>query len=149
MGTPEQPTTTAMELYRIAVEEYRFQVNLNWNRVQYLLVFNVAVIAAGGALIRLDRRALEILAGSVFLFGVVAAIASIAIIARQHGYYRNARDHMRDLEKRYGLPSLTTTEKMGGTAQRGPKVQLMLRAMVGAIGLLDLALALYLFFIAP
>ena len=40
-----------IRLYEIAVEEYRFQVQLNWNRAQYLLGFNTAVIAAGAALI--------------------------------------------------------------------------------------------------
>lgn len=39
-----------LRLYEIAVEEYRFQVRLNWNRAQYLLGFNTAVIAVGAGL---------------------------------------------------------------------------------------------------
>lgn len=35
------------DLYKIAVEEYRFQVTLNWDRAKYLLGFNTAVITVG------------------------------------------------------------------------------------------------------
>lgn len=35
------------DLYKSAMEEYRFQASFNWSRTQYLLGPNVAVLTAG------------------------------------------------------------------------------------------------------
>lgn len=36
-----------VDLYKVAVEEYRFQVDLNWKRTQYFLALNVAILGCG------------------------------------------------------------------------------------------------------
>ncbi len=100
------------ELYRIAVEEYRFQAQYNWSRTQYLLGFNVAVLAAALALVERSGRG----AALVFLVGLCAAILSAAVVRQQHDYYRAARDHMRRVEDRYHVPPderLDTTSTLG------------------------------------
>ena len=35
-----------LELYRAAVEEYRFQVNLNWDRNKFYVLLNSVIITA-------------------------------------------------------------------------------------------------------
>jgi hypothetical protein len=40
----------AVDLYKNVVDEYRFQVQFNWQRTQYLLAFNAAILAAAVAL---------------------------------------------------------------------------------------------------
>lgn len=82
-----------LDLYRIAVEEYRFQVQLNWDRAKYLLGFNVAVISVGAGLVQLGPSVTPLLAG-VFLVGALAAILSVIAVALQHSYYQRIRDDM-------------------------------------------------------
>lgn len=36
---------TPVELYKNAIEEYRFQAKFNWSRTQYMLVFNTGILA--------------------------------------------------------------------------------------------------------
>ncbi len=40
-----------VDLYKVAVEEYRFQVDLNWKRTQYFLALNVAILGVGTGLV--------------------------------------------------------------------------------------------------
>ncbi|MFN2556073.1 MAG: hypothetical protein ABR592_04255 [Nitriliruptorales bacterium] len=93
------------ELYKVRVEEYHFQVNLNWERTRYFLPFNVGVVGLATGLLRfgVDGRA-QILVSSLFLFGVVAALLSLAAHNGQHNYYRRARDSFRVIEDELELP---------------------------------------------
>lgn len=138
-----------MDHYRIAVDEYRFQVGLNWSRNQYLLVFNTAILAAGAALVRLDMRAVEILASLLFLVGAGAAGASVLVTERQHGYYRAARDHVREIADQLGLggegqpPPLRTTAGFRGE-RGGLKVRYAITTIILLIGAVDVVAAVYL-----
>lgn len=101
------------ELYRAAVEEYRFQVSFNWSRTQYLLAFDVVIL---GAAVGLGSRS-NILAVLVFLLGALAAVMSYVAGHTQHEYYRAARARVRRLEQAFGLAgdqTLDTTATMGG-----------------------------------
>lgn len=100
------------DLYRIAVEEYRFQAKYNWSRTQYLLAFNAGILAVAVGLAGQHGR----LPAAVFGLGTVAALLSLTVVRVQHGYYRAARDHMRRVEDRYNVPTdqrLDTTAKLG------------------------------------
>jgi hypothetical protein len=140
MGMPaawQQPTgpppDRTIELYKIAVDEYRFQAEFNWKRSQYLLAFNAAILAAGAGVGARPGSA----AALVFILGGVAALMSLKVVSTQHSYYRAARDHMRRLEQALDLPAdqrLDTTSTLGG--RRGPRVN-----VTGVIRLLFLALA--------
>jgi len=107
------------EVYRTAVEEYRFQAQFNWSRTQYLLGFNVAILAAAIALASSDD--VGVAAALVFVFGMVGAAASIVVVQTQHDYYRAARDHMRRVEQAYGVGEderIDSTSTLGGRARR-------------------------------
>lgn len=75
------------EVYRMAVDEYRFQAQYNWSRTQYLLGLNVAVLAAATAVAATPGKGAVL----VFAFGVVASILSALDVRTQHDYYRAAR----------------------------------------------------------
>lgn len=45
-----------VDLYKLAVDEYRFQVNLNWDGSKYFLAFNTAVIGVGAGLIKVGHN---------------------------------------------------------------------------------------------
>lgn len=102
-----------LELYKNAVDEYRFQVQFNWTRVQYLLIFNAAVLAAAVALSARPGFG----AAVVYGLGAVAAGLSSVVTITQHGYYKAARNRVKRLEVLYKVPEtarIDTTGNFGG-----------------------------------
>lgn len=107
---PEQESPSADEVYRVAVEEYRFQATFNWSRTQYLLAFNAAILAAAVAVAG-GRPAVL-----VFALGAVTSVLSAWAVHTQHGYYRAARDRMRVVEAELDVAQtqrVTTTATLG------------------------------------
>jgi hypothetical protein len=96
---PEVPQDRSelMDLYKIAVDEYRFQVKLNADRSRDYLVLNSAVIAAGVTL--LGQKA-YLLAGCVFLAGSCVAVLSELATHTQHNYYRRGHENHAGYRKR-------------------------------------------------
>jgi hypothetical protein len=84
----QQRHPTATDVYQIAVAEYRFQATFNWSRTQYLLAFNVGILAAASALGSIPGQGRG--AGLVIALGAVAAVLSAILVRIQHGYYRAA-----------------------------------------------------------
>lgn len=113
---PEEPVNgdgvPPADIYKVAVDEYRFQAQHNWSRTQYLLAFNAGILTAGAAVASQGGRG----AAPVFLLGVVAAVLSGVALKTQHDYYRAARDHMRRVEAALHVPTdqqMDTTSTMG------------------------------------
>lgn len=99
------------DVYRIAVDEYRFQATFNWSRTQYLLGLNVAIFVAGTVVAAKPGHGAML----VFTVGAGAAALTVLVLRTQHGYYRAARDHLRAVEERFGVDErLDTTSTMGG-----------------------------------
>jgi hypothetical protein len=114
-----------LDLYKVAVEEYRFQVQLNWDRAKYLLGFNTAVIGVGTGLVKIGSRspASPLLIG-IFTVGLVASLLSGCAVYLQHNYYRTSRDQMVSLSRRLGLEggAVATTPGI-----RGERIDLVSR----------------------
>jgi hypothetical protein len=124
-----------MELYKLAVEEYRFQAQFNWTRTQSLLVFNTAVLAAGTAV----SARFGAFAVPVFALGIVACIVGVLVMRQQHDYYRAARDRMRRIEDREGLTAdlrVDTTSTLG-RRHRSISVTQLIYLLTAAIGVAD------------
>ena len=134
-----------MDLYKLAVEEYRFQAQFNWTRTQYLLGFNVAILAAGTAV----SGPFGGFALPVFLLGLVAAVLSLLVMRQQADYYRATRDRVRRLEDRYGVEQdarVDTTSTLGGRS-RPVSVKQLVNLLTGAVGVADVVAAVYVVFI--
>ncbi len=103
-----------MELWKAAVDEYRFQLDLNARRSQYHLTLSSAVLGVGAGLVRLEGEDGRPLIAAVFAVGAVFALLAIAATATQHAYYRSARDRVRGLQRDLGLAErgLATTPGM-------------------------------------
>lgn len=129
MKPEDIPRSELLELYKVAIDEYRFEVRLNWDRMQYYLVFNTAILSAGLGLFKLpgDRSATPLL-GLVFVFGVLVSLLGAHATNRGHQYYRRARvkktltENLLDLHHSIGgythpnaNLSVTTTEGMSET----------------------------------
>lgn len=108
---------TPGEIYKIAVEEYRFQAQFNWSRTQYLLVFNAGILA-----VAIGLTSQPLLVGSLaFVLGLVASVMTILVVRVQHSYYRAARDHMKRIEAEVQIPMtqrLDTTSTLGGRQRK-------------------------------
>ncbi|MCL2542309.1 MAG: hypothetical protein FWE71_07620 [Nocardioidaceae bacterium] len=104
------------EIYRAAIEEYRFQAQFNWNRVQYLLAFNAAILAAAVALAAHSGS----LAVLVFALGIVASVMTVLVHRIQHGYYQRTRDRVKRVEAKYVPPDARTdtTPSLAGRSKR-------------------------------
>lgn len=136
-GSPsgDGPGVPPVDVYKIAVDEYRFQAQFNWSRTQYLLAFNVGILAAASAVAAAPGRS----AAFVFVLGAAAAVLSVAVVKVQHGYYRAARDRMRRIEEAVKLPRehrLDTTAQLGGRP-RLASVNQVVYVLLGSMGVAD------------
>lgn len=129
-GEPVPPA----DMYKVAVEEYRFQAQYNWSRTQYMLVFNTGIVAAATAVASRPGRG----ASLVYVLGFVSACLSLLIVRTQHDYYRAARDRMRRVESALNIPPdqrTDSTSTLGGrrrTASVTQLVYLLLTAVAAA-----------------
>jgi hypothetical protein len=133
-----------VDLYKVAVEEYRFQVQLNWDRTKYLLGFNTVIIGVGTGLIKIGSHstATPLLIG-IFVVGLVAATLSIFAVYLQHSYYRSTRDRMVALDRELSLQGrgIATTpgirsERIDFVSRLG-RVQNILYSLLLIIALID------------
>jgi hypothetical protein len=125
------------DLYRIAVEEYRFQAQYNWSRTQYLLAFNAAILVVA---VGLGSQAVP-LDGLAFVLGFAASVLTVLVVRVQHGYYRAARDHMRRIEEDLSLDQrqrLDTTSTLGGRRSRVASVNQVVYLLLGILAAANL-----------
>jgi hypothetical protein len=108
-----------LDLYKVAVDEYRFQVNLNWERSKYFLAFNTAVIGVGTGLVKVGDASLAtpLLVG-VFAVGLVAAALSALAVNLQHAYYRTTRDRMLALANQLDIQAWGVASTPGARRER-------------------------------
>lgn len=135
----EEPPAHLDEQYRRAIEEYRFQVDLNWRRSEYFFVLNIGVLVAAATLLASENLP-SALVGLVFGLGALLAGLSLLANNTQHGYYQSTRELKEKLEGRLGLGDLAlqTTPGMGSRIERLGRVGTFLKTMLVAIALVDI-----------
>lgn len=139
-ATPNQLTPT--DAYKYALDEYRFQVNLNWSRSQYYIVLNLGIVGLATGLLRVDDQNLAAGVGiGLYLVGAVCSVLTLFAVHVQQGYYRQARDHKARLEEKLGAADLAirTTQGMGNTTRRLAKVTTFQNVILSMLLALDLA----------
>ena len=95
-----------LELYKVAVDEYRFEVKLGWDRAMYYMVFNTAIISVGTGLLKLENpRANQWLVAAIFLVGVCSSFIGRTAVRKGHEYYRRTVVKKTLLEDMLGLTS--------------------------------------------
>ncbi|HVZ82270.1 MAG TPA: hypothetical protein VG893_01250 [Terracidiphilus sp.] len=99
-------TDKLLDLYKIAVEEYRFEVRLGWDRTMYFLVLNSAVLSVATGLLKLDGPPLvDIFIALLFAFGLGTSLVGSKSIAKAHEYYRRTIVRKTIIEECIGLNS--------------------------------------------
>jgi hypothetical protein len=93
-----------LDLYKIAVEEYRFEVRLNWDRTAYYLTLNSGLIAVAAGLLKIGSAPIvNLVVSSVFLIGLLSSLIGIRNIRKGHEYYRRTVVKKTLLEEQIGL----------------------------------------------
>src|SRR5271154_1925107 len=93
-----------MELYKVSIEEYRFQVKLNNDRLLHLAVFNVAIFSAAAGLLKLGGSSFaNLLVAAIFLAGCFTSAIGANSIRTFHQYYRRTVHKKTVYEELLGL----------------------------------------------
>ncbi len=88
---PERPEL--LELYKVAIEEYRFEVNLQWDRLKHYFIVNAGLTSVGVTLLKGTSDTggsvwMDVIVAAVFVVGMSAAALGIISLFRSREYYR-------------------------------------------------------------
>lgn len=101
-----------LDLYKLVLEEYRFQVQLNWDRAKFFLTLNLTLLGITAALLKGDK--ISILAAFVlFSLGFITAIAGNQSLIKGHQYYRNISLKKAELEQKLGFKDQSIASTAG------------------------------------
>lgn len=103
----EPRTLDTVDVLHHAIEEYRFQVRLNADRINYWYTLCAAMFVAGGALTGLQDR--KWIPAAVFALTAATALLCALAVKAQHGYYHAARDRAMSAAAAAGVPELLKT----------------------------------------
>jgi hypothetical protein len=78
-----------LELYRVVIDEYRFQVRFNWDRTQYFFVLSAAMTTGGATVLATLKAWGPLVAIFLFLLGVTTALLGRQLVTTGHEYYRH------------------------------------------------------------
>ena len=81
-----------LKVYGTAIDEYRFNVQLSWDRTKFFLLLNSALIAAGIGLLKIAEGSLltSIFLVLFFLLSILISVFGLGTIAVGKAYYREA-----------------------------------------------------------
>lgn len=93
-----------LALYKIALEEYRFQVRLNWDRTTYHLTLCSGLLAVAAGLVKLGpTAAVDLGIAAIFFIGMCVSAIGVKTIRKGHEYYRHTIVKKTLLEDQLGL----------------------------------------------
>jgi hypothetical protein len=79
----ELSRTQIFDLYKLAFDEYRFEIRLNWDRSMYYITFNTGLVAAGAGLLKLgDNGAVDLFIAGIFLLGCFSSMMGILALRK-------------------------------------------------------------------
>jgi len=93
-----------LKLYQISIDEYRFEVKLNTDRMIHYIVANSVLLSIGTGLLKIDgARPINLFVAFVFIAGAFAARLGIRAIRRGHAYYHRTVHKKTVIEDLLGL----------------------------------------------
>lgn len=111
-GGPDSPDEL-WRLYDVAVREYHLNTQLGVQRQIFYVGLSVSLIGALASFGKHGR-----LVAIAYLAGAAIALLGAKVVAQSHEYYRAARAHFQEVERRLGLDqrglALSTTPGMVG-----------------------------------
>ena len=101
------------EFYQAILEEYRFQINLNWNRNKFYLTLNVTLIVVACGLLRIPAfQFAEILTMPLLILGFLFATIGLLTLLKGIEYRRRIFLKKAELENRLDIEGVNTTAGM-------------------------------------
>lgn len=105
-------TKELLELYKIILEEYRFQVRLNWDRLRYFLTLNIGITAIGFGFLRLGDNDWLLLAPlCAFSGSIILSWLGIKATEKGHQYYREIATQKARIEDALALDRIRVGER--------------------------------------
>lgn len=99
-----KPHDLLLKLYGFAIDEYRFEVRLNWDRSRDYLIVNLGLLSVATGLLRVDAgRAASLLVMLMFAIGAWTSFLGARAVATGHRYYRRTVFKKTLLEHQLGL----------------------------------------------
>jgi hypothetical protein len=116
----DKPSHWLWDQYHIVLDEYRFQVDLNWRRSQYFFVLNAAILAAGIGLLASNTNLPDAVRALPFVVGLAVDILAIAANQRQKSYYEVTAATKNRIEDELDLGDfgIRPTPELGGPGLR-------------------------------
>ena len=165
---PEQTTADdqrLFDLYKLAIDEYRFEVRLGWDRSVYFLVINSGILSVATGLMKADSsRWTSFFVAGIFLLGFATSVMGVLSVRKSHEYYRRTIVKKTFIEFSLGLtkpahelyPAMTlavgTTEgqvdhatilgspdEYVGKKHRKTAISFLMQCVIGGIGIIDIA----------
>ncbi len=129
-----------LELYKLALEDYRFQVQLNWGRSQYFLVLNLTVVGIATGILQFAVGEFGVLVAGIYMMGALFCAFSVAALRAQRKYYVSAREQKKRFEEELGLGerSITPVERPDKKIRRLTTFKAFVNIMFVALGTLNL-----------
>ncbi|HLG94832.1 MAG TPA: hypothetical protein VKX49_00840 [Bryobacteraceae bacterium] len=98
-----------LDLYKIAVDEYRFEVKLGWDRAMYYLIFNSAIVSVSTGLLKLENPpVIYLFIAAIYALGTGMSLIGAQAVKKAHEYYRRTVVKKAFLE---GLMGLNATQQ--------------------------------------
>ncbi len=129
-----------LELYKLALEDYRFQVQLNWGRSQYFLVLNLTVVAIATGILQFAGGEFGVLVAGIYMMGALFCAFSVAALRAQRKYYVSAREQKKRFEEELGLGerSITPVERPDKKIRRLTTFKAFVNIMFVALATLNI-----------
>lgn len=140
-----QPRDELLELYKLALEDYRFQVQLNWGRSQYFLVLNLTVISIATGIMQFAGGKFGILGAGIYFLGSLFCVFSIAALQAQRKYYISAREQKKRFEEELGLGerSITPIQRSNKKIRRLTTFKAFVNIMFVALAAANIGFAVF------
>lgn len=144
MPVPSAPETSPsreelLQLYLATLDDYKFQVNLTWSRMQYCLTLNAALLSIAATLFKVGSHASNFFVGCILIAGFVMTVFSMLAVRAGRAYYLPVIDRMKRLEAALAIDEfgMRNTPEQGGPARRLTVTRLLTGLLI-ALGIVDL-----------
>ncbi|MGN6630007.1 MAG: RipA family octameric membrane protein [Candidatus Nitrosocosmicus sp.] len=79
-----------LDLYKMAIDEYRFEVNLSWDSVRFFTTLHTGILAFGSSLLGLHQSSFKWALILVFVVGIILAYVAYTTRSKYREYYLRA-----------------------------------------------------------
>lgn len=76
-----------LDLYKMAIDEYRFEVNLSWEAVKFFTSLNIGILGFGISILGIEQLTPKYIAIPIFIIGIILSCLSINTRKQYRKYY--------------------------------------------------------------